>query len=562
MSLALVIVVSLISTTSASSSSSIEPLDFHHHNNKALKQVMERYSKSFPEITRLYTIGNSEKGTQLLVMEISDNPGKHEPGEPEFKYIGNMHGNEVTGRETLLHLIDLLCTQYAEDEEITKLVDSTRIHIMPTMNPDGYKIARVGDVSGVQGRYNARNIDLNRDFPDQFDSELAISQSRTRAAETRAALRWIQRYPFVLSSNLHNGALVANYPFDNGRSGISTYQRSPDDDIFRQLALSYSNAHPTMHLGRPCPQDTSGFTQGITNGAAWYSVSGGMQDYNYLHTNCFEITVEQGCTKFPYESSLEEIWDKNRPALLSFMWQVHQGVKGFVRDQQSGDGIRDAVIRVQGRDHNLTSAADGDYWRLLVPGKYNISVTAEGYEDSSAVEVTVEEFGPSIVNFTLFKVGERRIEKSEVAVEQEGRDSEHGGKLETSLEGDQRLNTSVGSIMASDGDKELSSDEAKKESALPSNPPTDTHYAVFVASVSLLVVIFALIVIILVLAVITVLQMRRARPLQKGYAPISLSNGGDSKINPFERGYFTNGVDMTSDEEEVIGDFTKKLETH
>lgn len=290
LTVAVVILISLLTPVSkATSPTKVEPVHFIHHDNKAMRQVMEDYAEAFPEITRLYTIGESHKGFPLLVMEISDNPGVHEAGEPEFKYIANMHGNEVTGRETLLHLIAYLCTQYAENEEITNLVDTTRIHIMPSMNPDGYAVSREGDAQGVQGRYSALRIDMNRDFPDQFDSLRAHSQ-RSAAVETRAVIKWIKSYPFVLSCNLHNGALVANYPFDDSRTGESTYSISPDDDIFQQLALSYSMAHPTMHLGRPCRGDRDRFVKGITNGAAWYSVSGGMQDYNYLNTNCFEIT--------------------------------------------------------------------------------------------------------------------------------------------------------------------------------------------------------------------------------------------------------------------------------
>lgn len=47
-----------------------------------------------------------------------------------------------------------------------------------------------------------------------------------------------------------------------------------------------------------------------------------MQDYNYLATNCFEITVEIGCLKFPPANRLSRIWDDNKEALIGFMERV------------------------------------------------------------------------------------------------------------------------------------------------------------------------------------------------------------------------------------------------
>ena len=51
-------------------------------------------------------------------------------------------------------------------------------------------------------------------------------------------------------------------------------------------------------------------------------LSGGMQDWNYLNTNCFEVTIELGCVKFPWEKDLPKYWDQNQRAMLQFIHQV------------------------------------------------------------------------------------------------------------------------------------------------------------------------------------------------------------------------------------------------
>lgn len=47
-----------------------------------------------------------------------------------------------------------------------------------------------------------------------------------------------------------------------------------------------------------------------------------MGDFNYLHTNCFEITVELGCDKFPAEDDLYTGWKENKEALLTLLESV------------------------------------------------------------------------------------------------------------------------------------------------------------------------------------------------------------------------------------------------
>lgn len=47
-----------------------------------------------------------------------------------------------------------------------------------------------------------------------------------------------------------------------------------------------------------------------------------MNDFSYLNTNCYELSIFLGCDKFPHQSELAREWEKNREAMLTFMEQV------------------------------------------------------------------------------------------------------------------------------------------------------------------------------------------------------------------------------------------------
>lgn len=405
-----------------------------HHRYEDIIRKIDATVKRCSIIAHAYNLtGETVEGRKLAVIVLSDNPTQHEIGEPEFKYVGNMHGNEVVGRELLLHLIDHLCDGYlAGDKEIVSLLDKTRIHIMPSMNPDGWEMANLQKGSGkdwLAGRANAQNIDLNRNFPNL--NRIAYSNEQTHAAnnhllrqaliddsklapETRMVIEWIMDFPFVLSANMHGGDLVANYPYDESRDGSSQkYTDSPDDATFRHLAETYASNHATMAKPHPaCEMTGEGdFYKrgGITNGAQWYSVQGGMQDFNYLSSNCFEITLELGCVKFPEGSELPKYWEDNKRALMEFIWMTHSGVKGRIVNSRS-EPIPNAVIHVKNMtnnkdiNHEITSVHDGDYWRLLVDGTYELTACALPQYSCVSKQVRVENRDhqeAQVINFVL-----------------------------------------------------------------------------------------------------------------------------------------------------------------
>uniref|UniRef100_H2VEQ9 Adipocyte enhancer-binding protein 1 n=1 Tax=Takifugu rubripes TaxID=31033 RepID=H2VEQ9_TAKRU len=413
-----------------------DELDFRHHNYKDMRQMMKVINEECPNITRIYNIGKSYQGLKMYAMEISDNPGEHETGEPEFRYTAGLHGNEALGRELLLLLMQFLCKEYNDgNPRVRRLVDGVRIHLVPSLNPDAYEMAfEMGSEMGnwELGHWTEEGYDIFLNFPD-LNSVLWGAQDRgwvprivpnhhiplpenifntsvSLAVETKAIISWMERTPFVLGANLQGGEKLVAYPFDMQRQPQSV--GTPDDAMFRWLAMAYAHSHLTMtetYRGS-CHGDDVTTGQGIVNRASWKPVVGSMNDFSYLHTNCFELSIFLGCDKFPHESELPLEWENNKESLLAFIEQVHRGIKGVVRDVE-GNPLANATISVEGIWHDVKTAAGGDYWRLLNPGEYKVTAKADGHTSQTRLCMVGYDSGATSCSFTLAKSNWDRIKQ-------------------------------------------------------------------------------------------------------------------------------------------------------
>jgi len=355
------------------------PLNFYP-TYAQLTSDLQILAASYPDLCRLQSIGKSVQGRDLWFMKITDNPDTEED-EPEFKYIGTMHGNEPVGMIMLINLIHHLLEGYSTTPRLRNLIDHTEIWIMPLMNPDGYS-------ANPRSRFNGGGSDLNRNFPDPlFDNN---NSPAGREPETQAVMNFGFTHSSVLSANMHTGALVVNYPFDYHLPA------SPDDDLFIEVSRVYADHNPPMSVN-----NTSPFDNGIVRGAVWFIIHGGMQDWNYLWLGCNEVTLELSNTFQPAATALPGFWEDNRESMLSYMEQVHIGIHGLVTDAVSGLPLP-ATVTVTGRDHEVFTDPDvGDYHRMLPAGAYDLVFEAAGYRTRTATGVVVASTSATLLNMAL-----------------------------------------------------------------------------------------------------------------------------------------------------------------
>ncbi len=182
------------------------------HGFDGTVDYIRRVARAYPDITELIEIGRSNMDRPIYVLVISNmsngttidrhvdlrnmrnegvqnvTPMKSYLGKPGIWIDGGTHGNEYTGSEVSLYIIDKLVSGYGGDSEITQLIDDNVFYICPMVNPDGVynSVDR-----GISQRQNSMLEDddedgsINEDGPDDLNGDGRITSFRYPDPEGR-----------------------------------------------------------------------------------------------------------------------------------------------------------------------------------------------------------------------------------------------------------------------------------------------------------------------------------------------------------------------------------------
>ena len=116
-------------------------------------------------------------------------------------FAPGIHGDEVVGRELVLYLARALCQQFSSDSAITELLSTTEIHLLPSLNTDGYILKtrnNANDKVMLTSSLSHNSLfvpfqDLNRSFPDWAQlGESEEERRKNREPETAAVMAWLR----------------------------------------------------------------------------------------------------------------------------------------------------------------------------------------------------------------------------------------------------------------------------------------------------------------------------------------------------------------------------------
>jgi len=213
--------------------------DGEYHDYFGTTKMLNGFNDKYPDLVDIFSIGKSVLGKDIWCIRLTNE--KNNTIKSSCLIDGCIHGNEWDGGEACLYLAEYLLINFDANETITHILNSSKVYIVPLVNPDG----RQDD-----SRYNDNGINLDRNFDVDFGRIMGgciplgklLGRIKIPCINTTRLHKWFPSFPVRLENC--------------GRHSFSEPENQAMRDFMMDLEKNdfsfYLNCHTALHcIGVP-----------------------------------------------------------------------------------------------------------------------------------------------------------------------------------------------------------------------------------------------------------------------------------------------------------------------
>ncbi len=335
-----------------------------YKNPQEIEDFVHEVHAKYPDITEEKVIGKSLEGRDIWAIKISDN-AKRDEIEPAVLVNAMHHAREVMTPEITTDMIDYLTSNYGQDPEVTKWVDSYEIWVIPMFNLDGNNKMWTENSMWRKNTRNGYGVDLNRNYPTGWNS-CKGSSANTGAQdyrgtapasepETQAMMNFVASIKPVFDISYHSYSEIVIYPFGCRPNKTPTGQavESIGQEIGKKLDY------------KP--------------GTAWellYNADGGDIDWMYVEQQVIPFVIEVNSDWDGFHPDYKKMRNKtvlrNRPGWMHLLTRLEgPSLQGIAPKSYSMIKIFKAGEKTEVQSYKINP--DGSFYVILKEGNYDFS---------------------------------------------------------------------------------------------------------------------------------------------------------------------------------------------
>ncbi|MBN2131430.1 MAG: hypothetical protein JW741_18155 [Sedimentisphaerales bacterium] len=163
-----------------------------YRNYKSLRSRLANLARREPNLVRLDALTRSLEGRKVWIAEIGRGADEARSTRPAMLVVAGIEGDDLIGSCVTASWIESLIESYEQDGDVTNLLNTTTLYVVPRLNPDAAEnfFAPVQVETNVTGRPFDDDHDglTDEDGPEDLNADGSVTWMRVRDARGEYAL--------------------------------------------------------------------------------------------------------------------------------------------------------------------------------------------------------------------------------------------------------------------------------------------------------------------------------------------------------------------------------------